>query len=104
MTEAKRYTKEEFAEADQRIEAAQAEVVKATAARAAMVAEHWGCQAGAEVMFRGARYLVSSVDPMFGGAGRKPWLKGRKQKKDGSWGTVDQTIYSEWEHAPPKAP
>jgi len=44
-------------------------------------------------------YLVESIDRLtkIGGMYQKPWLTGRKKKKDGSWGERVFNIYGKWE-------
>lgn len=104
MTEGKRYTEEDFAEVDRRIELARKELIAAQEDKIALTAAYWRVPPGTEVVYRGERYLVSSIYTGFAGPHRKPWLKGRKQTKGGSWGAADRTIYSEWEHASSPAP
>ena len=55
--------------------------------------EKFGIQAGMRVRNRGNEYLVESIRPD-SYAASKPWLYGRKIKKDGTPGEREVTIFS----------
>jgi len=57
-----------------------------------------GVEKGSIVQYRGALYRVTGVTGGYG----KPWATGNPKRKDGSWGTAERNLYSDWELSPNK--
>lgn len=54
-------------------------------------------QIGEIVTVRGKEYRVTAIDPRF----RSHWLKGNPRKADGSFGTSERHLYSDWKALTP---
>lgn len=54
----------------------------------------FGVRVGAIVLFRGVRHQITAIDVKWGD---KPWLRGNPMKKDGTFGTAERHLYSNWE-------
>jgi hypothetical protein len=63
---------------------------------AAHAEEKWGVSSGTVVTYRGGRFSVIGFDKYVTGLGDKPWLIGRKFKKDGTLGLAERTLYGDW--------
>lgn len=51
-----------------------------------------GVSIGDIVVKRGTRYQVCDIDVHW----TRPWLKGNKRLKDGSWGVAAHNLYDDW--------
>lgn len=78
-------------ELDDLISQIRSELAEATAAQ-------FGISVGSIVLRRNVEYMVSSISPMDTN-GAKPWVRGKRRNKDGSWSRAVRQLYDEWELA-----
>ena len=68
------------------------------AERDRMAFNGYGVSIGSVVLYRDAEYRVTVVDSTWKG---KPWLKGQKKLKDGTFGILSRRIFNGWELVKP---
>ena len=62
----------------------------------ALTMETWGLTKGVPLVCNGKVYRFTVVERLWGDFA-KPWVRGQLQRKDGTWGTGDRSLYRDWE-------